>query len=508
MGSGVAFLMLESAPCFDETSAGRLAHERFGVDGAIHPLFSERDQNFLVRTPGGRGDVVLKIANAREDRALLEAQQAALDHLATRIGFAPRLVPAADGDRLVRVTAPDAREHLAWAITRLRGRPLADVRLPPPALLESLGRAVAHLDAALAGFDHPAVHRQFQWDLQGARQLVEDRRALVNDDTLGAAIDAVCRAFDDHTVPVLPALRRAVIHGDLNDYNVLVAWDDAPTPALQVSGIVDFGDMVESYAVADLAIAVAYAVLDAPDPLGAAAPVVAAFHGERALAEDELRALFGLAAMRLCMSACIAAEQMQRRPDNEYLGVSQARIRAALPRMAAIAFPVAEAVLRHACGLPPVSGAWRVREWLGARTAEFAPVVDVDLRAEPSLVFDLSVSSPLVSGDPAERDEAHLTPLVFAAMRDAGVRVGVGRYDEPRMLYVTPLFSGAGLDGRVPHDPPGLDLFADAGARRCTRRWTGTCTWSLDNAALDYGPSSSWATTPTTAGRSSRSTVT
>ena len=40
------------------------------------------------------------------------------------------------------------------------------------------------------------------------------------------------------------------------------------------------------------------------------------------LDDAELGALFGLVALRLCMSACIAAEQQRARPDNDYLGVS------------------------------------------------------------------------------------------------------------------------------------------------------------------------------------------
>ncbi len=489
MVDGVAFLMLDSAPRFDETSAARVAHERFGVDGVIRPLFSERDQNFLVQSAGGHGDVVLKIANAQEAPAIVEAQLAALGHLATRTQLTPRVVPTVAGERLTRVSAPDGRNHLAWAITRLPGRPLAETHCPSAALLASLGRAVAHLDAALDSFDHPAVHREFLWDLVGARRVVDERLAMVTDPGLVAAIRAACRAFDAHTAPVLPALPRAVIHGDLNDYNILVTWAPGPEPTLRVSGIVDFGDMLETYAVADLAIAVAYAVLDAPDPLAAAAPIVAAFHAERPLRGPELRALFGLATMRLCMSACIAAEQMRQRPDNAYLGVSQTRIRAALPRLAAVAAPVAEAVLRHACGLAPVPGADQVTGWLRARTHEFAPVLDADLRTQPSLVFDLGVPSPGVSGDPAERDEPHLTPILFGAMHAAGVRVGVGRYDEPRLLYVTPLFSGGERvtdERRTIH--LGLDLFAEAGAA-VYAPLAGTVHAFHDNAsALDYGP--------------------
>ncbi len=480
--------MVHSAPRFDEVSAARLARERFGLEGTVHALYSERDQNFLIDA-GAAGRVVLKIANGREDPAMLEAQQRALSHLAGRVAFTPRIVPTAVGELLVPVTDGEGRTHLAWAITYLPGRPLAETTHPSPALLADLGRSVARLDTALADFDHPAAHREFVWDLARARRAISDRRALVRDEELGRAIDGVCAAFDRWTAPHLGSLRRGVIHNDLNDHNVLVGGVRGPDGTDQrVTGIVDFGDMVASYGVGDLATAIAYSVLDAPDPLAQAASVVAAYHAERPLSESELGALFGLVAIRLCLSACMAAQQMTERPDNAYLGISQQRVRGALPRLAAISFPLADAVFRHACGLAPVPASARVVSWLGCHAAEFAPVLGVDLRREPSVVLDWSVESPEVSGDPVERDEPHLTPLVVDAIRRAGVRVAVGRYDEPRLLYVTPLFGGGCVTDERRTIHLGLDLFAEAGTP-VFAPLAGTVHAFADNArALDYGP--------------------
>jgi 4-aminobutyrate aminotransferase-like enzyme len=104
-----------------------------------------------------------------------------------------------------------------------------------------------------------------------------------------------------------------------------------------------------------------------------------------------------------------------------------------------------------------------VRAWLAARTASFAPVLGVDLRVEPSLVLDLGAGSALVAGDERDNAEPAFTDRVFAAIRDAGVRVAVGRYDEPRLLYVTPAFAagdGTLAEHRTIH--LGLDLFAQA----------------------------------------------
>ena len=47
------------------------------------------------------------------------------------------------------------------------------------------------------------------------------------------------------------------------------------TPIHRVAGLIDFGDMVDSATVTDLAIAAAYAMTGKHDPLGAASHVVA-----------------------------------------------------------------------------------------------------------------------------------------------------------------------------------------------------------------------------------------
>ena len=66
-------------------------------------------------------------------------------------------------------------------------------------------------------------------------------------------------------------LRHGVIHGDANDHNVLVRQG-------RVAGLIDFGDLVYSAVVCDLAIAVAYAMLAKPQPLDVAGAIVRAYH--------------------------------------------------------------------------------------------------------------------------------------------------------------------------------------------------------------------------------------
>jgi Ser/Thr protein kinase RdoA (MazF antagonist) len=124
-----------------------------------------------------------------------------------------------------------------------------------------------------------------------------------------------------------------VIHGDANDYNVLV---DPET--MTVSGLIDFGDMVYSYTVADLAVAIAYVVLEEADPLSAAREVIEGYKSEFLLLDDEVEALWPLVRLRLGMSVCMAAYQQQQRPENDYLQISQRSIAENLARILATDF--------------------------------------------------------------------------------------------------------------------------------------------------------------------------
>ncbi|HST88394.1 MAG TPA: hypothetical protein VLJ14_08455, partial [Ktedonobacterales bacterium] len=73
------------APVFTVEEARRIAAEVFGVRaGAVEALPGEHDANFLLRTEGGDDGerLVLKLAHAGEERAVLEMQAAALERLA------------------------------------------------------------------------------------------------------------------------------------------------------------------------------------------------------------------------------------------------------------------------------------------------------------------------------------------------------------------------------------------------------------------------------------------
>lgn len=481
--------LLKHAPQLSAEDASRLAKNLYALQATATPLPSERDQNFLLTAAGGQM-FVLKIANALEDITQLEGQNQAMLHLARRnVSICQQVLPTQSGDFIAPIQSPSGAKHWARLLTYLPGKPLGQLKRHSPHLLANLGRSLAQIDRALAGFEHPAARREFHWDLAQAQQVVNRHKTLITDPELRALIDKFVADFERFTAPLLPQLRQSVIHNDANDYNVIVGGgDDLYTRHQQVVGIIDFGDIVHSYTVGDLAIATAYVILNKADPLAAAAQVAQGYHAIYPLTEAELAALFGLVGMRLCVSACLAAYQQQQRPNDEYLAISQQPIRNTLPRLAQIHPQFAEATIRQACGLEPLPAAGRLRRWLQHK-AGFAPVLGVELNQATCHVFDLGVGSPLIYGDPQANSEPALTRRLFEKMESVGAQVGVGRYNEPRLIYTADTFaSGDTLTDERRTIHLGIDLFAPAGAPVYAPLAGKVYALADNDAPQDYGP--------------------
>lgn len=307
--------LLEHTPDFDVDTAAAIAAEHFGLHGRAHSLPSERDQNFLLTNQAGE-KFVLKIANALESRTFLEAQNSILKHLERRVSICQKLLPAMSGEEIVTV-----KSHFVRMVHYLPGVPLAEIRPHTSGLLHDLGRKLGQVAQALADFDHPAVHRDFHWDLANGNRVVNEFAPLIDNASLRELV-LKCRYEPPER------LRRSVIHGDANDYNLLVDPE-----SMTISGLIDFGDMVYSYTVGELAIAIAYVVLDKVEPRAAADEVIEGYLSEFRLLDEELKMLWPFVRLRLAMSVCLAAYQLRQQPENEYLRISQRAIRATLPRL-------------------------------------------------------------------------------------------------------------------------------------------------------------------------------
>ncbi len=467
-------------PRFSAAAAEDAARALYSVVAVATALPSERDQNFKLSTADGRR-FVLKIANLGERRELLEAENQVLT-LLRETGFVAQIIPTVDGALIAQRDG-----HWIRMLSHLNGVPLGELRHHPPAQREALGRMLGMVDAVLDGFDHPALHRDFHWDLANAEREIDLHLQKVRDADLRACIEAQLAVYRAHTRALLPSLRKSVIHNDANDFNVLAPRPLDPQASLK---LLDFGDMVYSHTVNNVAICAAYAALGSDDPLAAIRDVVRGYHAAHPLTEDEMAVLFNLTCMRLCVSVCMAAKQQAERPDDAYLGISQGPIKRTLPKLTRVHPRLGRYLVRDACGVEPVPHTPRVIAWLKRNHASFASIVDVDLRNPDTHidVFDLSVGSLLLHGDPDQNAAAPLTHRLFERMRRSGAAIGVNGYDEARVFYTSPAFMGEKPLDETRTIHVAIDLTLPAGAP-VYAPLDGEV-YGFENATdrLDYGP--------------------
>src|SRR3984893_6637811 len=467
--------------------AARLARDLYGLDVTSQPLPGEYDDNFhLIGANGAQS--VLKVMHPAREPSFIDLQCQALQHLAkcAEALVLPRVVATQSGGLQTEIKAADGTKRLVWMLTFVPGTVLAKVRPHSEELLRSLGRLLGTIDSGLQNFSHPAAQRELKWDLSAAGW-VNRYVGEIADSSQRLLVEKFLALYDSETVPGLPRFRRSVIYGDANDHNVLVS-DAWPLPRKAVS-LIDFGDMHYGITVSEVAIAAAYAMLEKKDVLRAAASVIAGYHDVFPLHEIEMAALYNLIGMRLAVSVTNSAHRKTIKADDAYVTVSETPAWEALKRLAKINGRFAHYPFRQACGLSTVPQREKIQRWLEENGRQAASLFDADLRTAPSTVLDLSLGSEFLGADPRESETSALTRKVSQRMEEAKVSIAIGRYDEARLLYTSPLF-GAGASSleerRTIH--LGMDLFAEPGTS-IHAPLDGVIHTLANNAALlDYGP--------------------
>ncbi len=461
------------APAYGLDELAAIALEHFGLDGTVEPLDGERDQN--ARLSAACGTYVVKVANLAEDPGTLDLQVALLRHLeATDPELAvPRVVPTANGAPFAAVDG-----HRVRVVTHLPGRPLASVASGDrtPDLEVELGRLVGRVSVGLQGFGHPAAHRpDFLWNLDAAQQ-VRPWLADIADPADRAVVERALHRHAQRVLPVLHRLPAQVLHHDANDFNVLVEGG-------HVSGLIDVGDAVFGRRANELAVALAYALLDVPDLVATARRVIGGYVTVAELTDDELGVLFDLAAARLAMSVAISSHRSREFPDNEYLTVSQAPALRLLRRLTAMRAEFLACVARDAAGRSAVPRHDAIVAWLGSDACRPVSPLPFDLRRAGRLVISLADDAPgmHVAGDPVAYWQ-----WLQGEMAAHDAQVAIGRYGEDRSCYGGDQFVTDAPETRSVH--LGIDLFV-AEDTPLRAMLPGTIETVVDNdLPFDYGP--------------------
>jgi hydroxylysine kinase len=130
-------------------------------------------------------------------------------------------------------------------------------------------------------------------------------RELFEDETRIMMCNTVFNAFKHLVLPVSEKLRIGILHNDLNEQNI-IALESGPDPVKFPASVkfaaIDFGDVVVSWRVNEIAIACAYCALDKEDPVHDMSMMLAGIQSVYPLTPLEMRVLPCLIAARLVTS--------------------------------------------------------------------------------------------------------------------------------------------------------------------------------------------------------------
>jgi hydroxylysine kinase len=303
----------------DEAVVSRVLERDYVVRGRLERLATEKDDTFRATT--GSRSWLVKVAPPSEPETVVHLQTAAMR-------FLERVAPGVPAQR-VRLTGAGA-DHVVLPTDRgpriLRVLDFVDGAMwsgthPDAMQVAAVGATLGQVDLALAGFDHPAAHRELAWDLRhfhtmaGLVEHTPDRehRRLAQD---------VFRLFGRDVVPRLDDLESQVIHGDYSPHNVVVD----PRSDRFVIGVIDFGDTMHSAVIFEPAVAMANLLGRAPgQPWAEACAFVAGYDRARPLRVEEIPLLPVAALARLALRALITNWRAERVPDRREYLLSHAR---------------------------------------------------------------------------------------------------------------------------------------------------------------------------------------
>lgn len=375
-----AFLRIsDGAPDVSRTQLCEVLKESYGLAvSQISELGGEIDQNVLVEADDGTRYVV-KVLSDAADLADITWRVDLLRHLgksATGVAV-PQPQPTLSGETLGVVRRQERLNHIQ-VLSWLPGPLLSSLNRRTPELLQEIGTTAATLVTALADMAPPPVSRSYHWDLTRADEAVAACLDYVGDPERVALVTHVMTRYSAlrKTIHSLP---KSVVHNDLNDFNILVNRDAYGRH--RVSGVVDVGDAMHTARIAELSVAVAYAMLGTGDPLRAASEVVRGYARTTHLDPDEIGVIFPLAAARLCVNATTWTRRASADGTGDY---GRARSRHSwdlLAMLRDVPATLAEAAFREAAGLDPWPRGIAVRAAVaasfGARLTATTPRLEV-----------------------------------------------------------------------------------------------------------------------------------
>jgi len=336
-------------PTLDVDEVRRLMDDTFGLACHVSELGSQQDQNFVVSDIANTAPIgVLKLSNPVFSEAEIELQDLAAATVAEREPTlrVPQVVDGPRGPMSAWWDTSQGRIH-ARVITHVSGATLTGSGYLSPATVTRMGELAAKVSVALADLRHPASVRVLQWDLRHAERVIATLAPDEPDTEVRQFASAVAESAQNRLDAVSSRLPTQLGHFDITDDNVI------GRPGAVPDAVIDFGDVIESWAVGEIAVTVSSLLHHDGLTPADALPAIRAFHAIRPLSEDEVDAIWPLVALRGVVLALSGRQQVRLDAGNAYAEASLEREFLVLRQAASVPFEVMGECIRRAVGFAP-----------------------------------------------------------------------------------------------------------------------------------------------------------
>ncbi|XP_975012.1 hydroxylysine kinase [Tribolium castaneum] len=258
---------------------------------------------------------ILKVINSLDSQRpqFFEAQNEVLRFLGKTSICCPQPVQNKSGEFYIIRTFSSGK-HIVRLLEFIAGSILHQVPTSVN-LFYKVGKFAAQLDQALKKFHHPAYDCiKSVWHLESAPQLSKFLY-VITDETRKKIVSEVIEDFPKRVLAAKSRLEKGVIHGDFNEQNILV---DEKDNELYVKAILDFGDSQFGCYIYELAIAMAYMMIQGKS-IEAGGYVLAGYNSVRKISDEEYNLLKTCIAARMSQSLVLGVYTSIHDPDNPYI---------------------------------------------------------------------------------------------------------------------------------------------------------------------------------------------
>lgn len=296
-----------------KTQISKLLYRHYGLQtNRVKRLKGYSNENYWVSTNSGR--YILKLYDPKPKlHQIIIAENQALEKLsADESDLFPKPQKNSDGKMLFY---SEGCGKIARLLSFVEGKCLNEFKYTSK-LLYLFGSTLALLDTRLLDFKNIAIElRKSGWDLR-YYHLNKKSLPFIENFADRKLVEYFFMQTKKFAEPMFKQARKSTIQGDANERNVLVKEG-------KISGIIDFGDLSYTTLINELAIAVAYATLYVKNPIEDVLPLVEGYHNILPLQENEIKLLYYLIPLRLCISVCNSAKAAHDMPENEYAFINK-----------------------------------------------------------------------------------------------------------------------------------------------------------------------------------------